>query len=63
MLLGEGVGGGQEERERDYFNKNNKQTAPLASHRILSELARQKENKDMTNPKGCFAEEQRSLKC
>lgn len=55
--------------ERDRFNMKTTTTTtttsknPLASYRIQSELAHQNENKDMTDPKGGFAEEQRSLKC
>lgn len=53
----------EKERKREItFKKKPTRKNPSASHRILSKLAQQK-NKDMTNPRGGFAKEQRSLKC
>ncbi len=57
------VTGGQERRERGITLIKTGKRPLLASHRILTEQAQQKENKGMTNPKGGCAEEQRSLKC
>lgn len=56
-------------RRRDYLNNYNKQTLPAslppspASEQILSELAQQKENMDVEDSQGGFAEGQRSEIC